>query len=131
MSECSQGPVSTLPGATWKVQDHDRCDQHPEVPAFKKVQGETDSFGCEYVFMCKPCYDAYIEYESKPKTGYCESHGGEGNDIRRVRDYEEGMCGRLYSVCFECRVKQLAAQAELYDDDDIDDRFEYDVDDSY
>ncbi len=48
------------------------CYQHNAVPAVYCVQGETDSMGCEYIFMCEACkaesdqelqkLEAYDEY---------------------------------------------------------------------
>lgn len=33
------------------------CDDHPDVPAVARVQGETDSFGCEMHDLCQACLD--------------------------------------------------------------------------
>ena len=41
------GPISTLPGARHALPAGTMCDEHPDRPAVARVQGETDSFGCE------------------------------------------------------------------------------------
>lgn len=105
MAEVSRGPVSTLPGTTHPLPHGTMCDIHPERPAVARVQGETDSFGCEYCDMCVECKAASDAYFNTPRTGYCDWHSGEGEDIRPQRDWEEGTSGRLYSVCKSCRIK--------------------------
>lgn len=88
----SQGPVSSMPGSRHSMPEGSMCDEHPTVPAVARVQGETDSFGCEYYFACQQCLDAdraYAEAE-RQKEKYCEWHRGMGLDVRPTRDYEEG-----------------------------------------
>ena len=43
------GPISSLPGSGHSVPDGAMCDEHPDRPAVARVQGETDSFGCEMI----------------------------------------------------------------------------------
>lgn len=132
------GPISTLPGASHDVPDAQMCDHHPDRPAVARIQGETDSFGCEMDDLCQECVDARRAYrcseagiaeELEWRTGQCEWCKGQATDLRDARDYEEGLCGRVYRVCGAC-IKRVndEAQAELdamddgyYDFDDCDD----------
>lgn len=41
---CSHGPVSSMPGAASPVLAGETCDEHPDRPAVRRRQGETDSF---------------------------------------------------------------------------------------
>ncbi|TKI01529.1 hypothetical protein FCN80_26365, partial [Martelella alba] len=59
MADISNGPVSTLPGQFSGVPAGVKCDEHHDRDAVKRVQGETDSFGCEYYDMCQECLDKY------------------------------------------------------------------------
>jgi len=54
---------------------------------------------------------------------------GRSDDLRDARDYEEGMCGRLYRVCGAC-IKRVndEARRDLEDSGFYDD-FEDDPDD--
>lgn len=114
MAYVSTGPVSTMPGHTSIPPAGTMCDDHPTRPAVRRVQGETDSFGCESNDWCQECLDAFNAVFHEQKDGYCEWHNGPGTDIRNFRDYDEGSSGRLYMTCRECRIKSNEdAQAEL------------------
>lgn len=119
----SYGPVATLPGALSDAQNK-MCDEHHDVPALHRVQGETDSFGCEYHFMCRDCYDEYKRYvaEDRASVKTCEWCREQTTDVRPYRDYEEGSSGRLYNVCPSCRAKHYAA---LFDDSLQDDFYDF------
>ncbi|ASP64428.1 hypothetical protein [Sinorhizobium meliloti] len=127
------GPISTLPGTSHDVPDGMMCDDHPDRPAVARIQGETDSFGCEMEDLCQQCNDERRAYrcseagqaeELEWRTGPCEWCKNHVTDLRDARDYEEGMSGRVYRVCGAC-IKRVndEAQAELdaydfgYDDD--------------
>lgn len=114
------GPVRTLPGATCSVvqlpTNPIMCDEHEDVVAVKRVQGETDSFGAEYSHMCQQCYDKYTEEVSAPKPGCCDWCKTMADDINPTRDPDEGSCGPVYYVCMGCKLKSLARR----DDDDED-----------
>lgn len=130
----SRGPVSSMPGSFSRVDPEDMCDEHESVPAAKRVQTETDSMGCEYVYMCQACIDAF-SLIPKTMSGECDWCKHTANDLRNHRDFEEGMAGRIYRVCGKCRDKEQASLAEelaeiqarepIYDDydylDDSDD----------
>jgi hypothetical protein len=101
---------STLPGALHKVPEGMTCDDHPELPAAYRVQGETDSFGAELIDMCEACYTEYKQYKAdtavERATGCCDWCKNHATDLRTMRDFEEGSCGRLYDVCGACRKRQ-------------------------
>lgn len=101
------GPISTLPGALYAVPKGTMCDEHPDRPAVVRVQGETDSFGCEMIDMCEECRQADIEEQRNADTSgtcdWCEQHAPR---LRHRRDYEEGMYGRVYEVCDDCNARQ-------------------------
>ena len=123
------GPISTLSGASHAVPDGQMCDQHPDRPAVARIQGETDSFGCEMHDMCQECLDAEREWRNSPEAaewrkGTCEWCKNPADDLRDRRDSEEGTCGRVYRVCGACVKKDneyWAQEAAAYDDDRYDD----------
>ena len=148
MAYASQGPVSTLPGHYLNVPEGTMCDNHPDRIAIRRVQGETDSFGCEAEDMCQECFDAEIASRYEPCPA-CHGNRGEfpdlytcpvcmnegkirrrnmGNcdwckstnvEVRPHRDFEEGRAGRVYDVCNECiRKENERLTAELDSDDD-------------
>lgn len=118
------GPISTLPGARHDFPDNQVCDNHPDRPAIARVQGETDSFGCEMHDLCKECLDEDREWEKSPEAaewrkGQCEWCKQDADNLRDARDYEEGLSGRVYRVCATCikhQNDQLKADDDYYDD---------------
>lgn len=130
------GPISTLGGTLHDVPDGMMCDNHPDRPAVARIQGETDSFGCEMHDMCQECLDADRAWKNSPEAaewrkGTCEWCKSPADDLRDARDYEEGMAGRVYRVCGTCKKgdnEYWAAEAAAYDDDRYDD-YEDDYDD--
>lgn len=97
------GPISTLPGARHAVPDGVVCDEHPDRPAVARIQGETDSFGAELNDMCEECLAEYREeIRSADTSGTCDWCKQHAAKLRDRRDYEEGMCGRVYQVCDAC-----------------------------
>lgn len=119
------GPISTLPGTRRGAPDGTMCDEHPDRPAIVRLQGETDSFGCEMHDLCQKCLDA--ERNVEPDVGECDWCKAPEQVLRPRRDIDEGTSGRVYYVCAGCvRKDEAAIQAELdaYDDgryDDFDD----------
>ena len=117
------GPISTLPGAVHAVPDGMMCDDHPDRPAVSRIQGETDSFGCEMNDLCQECLDQYREgMKNLDRSGVCDWCKQQKPRLSPTRDYDEGMCGRVYDVCAECRKKAYdEAREELalmdFDDD--------------
>lgn len=120
------GPIRTLSGAMHDVPDGQMCDGHPDRPAVARVQGETDSFGCEMHDLCQECLDADRAWRNSPEAaehrkGTCEWCKNPADDLRDRRDYDEGLYGRVYRVCGACVQRQndeLQAEADLYDDYD-------------
>src|SRR6185312_7339488 len=114
------GPISTLSGALHAVPDGQKCDRHPRRKAVARIQGETDSFGCELNDMCQQCLDQHRAYLKSPaaaerRKGMCEWCKNPADDLRDRRDYEEGMTGRVYRVCGGCVKREnerLAEEAE-------------------
>lgn len=118
------GPISSLPGRHHDVPDGAMCDEHPDRPAVARIQGETDSFGAELHDMCAECLEDDRAWRNSPEAaewrkGQCEWCKNEADDLRDARDYDEGMCGRVYRVCGPC-VKRAddEARAELAEYDD-------------
>lgn len=117
------GPCSTMPGAIHTLPEGTMCDDHPDRPAIKRVQGETDSFGSELHDMCAECYEQHkVDMEAYRKeiaTGCCDWCKNGATDLRQMRDFEEGSAGPLYMVCGACRKRQadeLAEEANARDD---------------
>ncbi|MBP2197188.1 hypothetical protein [Pantoea cypripedii] len=117
MADISNGPVSSLPGNTKAAPSNTKCDDHPERDAVKRVQGETDSFGCEYLDMCQECYQAHIE-ESKnsDRSGCCDWCRKHADQLYPHRDIEEGSSGRVYDVCLPCIDKERKSWREEDED---------------
>ena len=119
------GPISTLPGYRRGPPDGTMCDEHPDRPAVARLQGETDSFGCEMHDLCRECLDA--ERDQEPDIGRCDWCKADGQVLRPRRDIDEGTHGPVYYVCAGCAKKdEDAIRTELaqYDwdwDDDLDD----------
>lgn len=120
MCDCSRGPVSTMPGSVHSFPPGTMCDQHPDTPAIIRIQGETDSIGCEYADMCKECHELYASQLPDPNAGRCDWCGYFTDQRLKTRDYDEGSCGPLYDVCTSCRdaARQRAADelAEIAED---------------
>lgn len=117
------GPISTLSGTSHDLPDGQTCDQHPDRKAVARIQGETDSFGCEMNDMCQECLDEHRAYLKSPEAaehrkGTCEWCKNPADDLRDRRDYEEGMSGRVYRVCGVCVKKEndeLRAESDRRD----------------
>lgn len=102
------------------------CDNHQDRPSVRRVQGETDSFGAEYLDLCQECLDELKKHEAESRTGRCDWCGKQATDLRPRRDFEEGLAGRVYDVCGECvRKENESLRAEMderdYYDCDYDD----------
>lgn len=113
------GPISTLPGAGHSVPDGTVCDFHPDRPAIARIQGETDSFGCEMHDCCADCAREMRAELSKPEIGKCDWCSAEEVRLGPARDYEEGMYGPVYRVCAACikrRDDKIDAELRRYGD---------------
>lgn len=119
MADCSHGPVTTMPGARSVAPQGATCDTHPERAAVRRVQGETDSFGCEWLDLCAECVAELAEHARQASIGRCDWCKCEAVDLRPRRDYNEGMSGPVYEVCGECvRKSNERAAAELAEHED-------------
>ncbi len=96
------GPISTLPGAIHSAPVGSMCDQHPDRPAVRRVQGETDSFGSEMHDLCQECIDEMKKHAKEARLGFCDWCKREVDDLRPKRDWEEGSYGPVYHVCGPC-----------------------------
>lgn len=120
------GPISSMPGSQHTPPTGMMCDccdsEGKQVLAVKRVQGETDSMGCEMSDFCQSCFDKFqaeckkAEEELAEMLVTCNYCKGQVpyKLITQKRDWEEGSCGRLYDVCLSCCQKQNAeCDAEL------------------
>lgn len=90
---------------TWVGEDS------PEIncskPATHRLQGETDSFGAEYHYLCAEHLAAYrTSQENADKSGHCDWCHQEKPVVSPRRDVDEGMNGPVYDVCDDCIRKQ-------------------------
>lgn len=104
---CSSGPVSSMPGSQHRVPAGTMCEDHPDRPAVTRIQGETDSFGAEYICMCQECLDAHIEYRNAQLlvNKFCDWCKSVSTNVKPFRDMDEGMSGPVYQVCLACRAQ--------------------------
>lgn len=110
------GPISTLPGATHSFPEGTVCDDHPDRPAYRRVQGETDSFGSEMYDMCRECYEAHsASLQTEDRSGCCDWCKQPKDVLRKYRDFEEGSCGPVYDVCGDCIRRQRDALEDELD----------------
>jgi hypothetical protein len=110
------GPISSLPGSIHMLPAGATCDHHPDRPAVTRVQGETDSFGCEMLDLCTQCIEEVRRYarSAESRTGTCDWCRKPATDLRAARDYDEGMAGPVYRVCSACiRKRNEEARREL------------------
>lgn len=114
------GPISTLPGAVAAPPATQMCDEHTDRPAYRRVQGETDSFGSEMHDMCLECYESHRKHmeanQVEAATGTCDWCSSHATDLRNRRDYEEGMFGPVYRVCGACVRRDNEAALDELDD---------------
>lgn len=111
------GPTSRLPGSLFTALLGQMCDEHDDRQSVRRVQGETDSFGAEYIDMCQECFDAYRNRDTtEERTGMCDWCKQSATDLRSRRDYDEGMSGPVYRVCGACVKRENdRLDAELVD----------------
>ena len=118
------GQVVALKDDAWGTT----CEEHPDVPAIKRICSEADSFGAEYMNFCQPCWDNYQqglkEKEEDPEQwDTCSECKKKAPRLISYRDMDEGMHGPVYEHCEECHSKMNARIAEedaFYDDGDDD-----------
>lgn len=100
------GPISSLPGSGHALPDGTMCDYHSDRPAVARIQGETDSFGCEMNDLCADCIkDMRSEGPHIARCDWCKTPDVK---VGPRRDMDEGMYGPVYYVCKPCRDKDEA-----------------------
>lgn len=95
------------------------CDNHPDVPAVGRTQGETDSFGSEQHDLCATCLEKARADRRTAREGQCDWCKQHAVDLRHRRDIDEGSSGRVYDVCGACVATEneaLRAELDEYDD---------------
>lgn len=120
MAGVSNGSVGGLPGHLLKLPAPCDCDDHPGVPAYRRVQGETDSFGCEYHDLCEECVN---KVRSQKIEGACDYCHADSEDLRHFRDYDEGSCGPVYRLCAPCITEAYDRINEEWEENHNDDRY--------
>lgn len=114
------GPISSPPGARHVLPKGQVCDEHPDRPAIARVQGETDSFGCEMSDLCAECLAEHkAAVANEDTSGNCDWCKLPAQKLINRRDMEGGMSGRVYRVCQGCIDRDNAywcEQAEEFDE---------------
>jgi hypothetical protein len=117
---------SNLPGqktANPIVLKGEVCEDHPDRPAVVRIQGETDSFGCEYIFFCEECEAAWDAAEAEPREDNCDWCKSITTTCQPFRDIGEGSHGPVYTVCEACRTrayKDAVEELQYYSERDLD-----------
>lgn len=107
--------MAGLPGDIRSIGPGTPCDRHASTDAVARLQGETDSMGCEYHYLCKVCLDEHRD--KKPEALPCERCGGE-DILTPVREIDEGMSGPVYHICTQCLKAKRERDAKELDYDD-------------
>ena len=100
---------SGLPGDVIRLQNQSEicegynCDCN--AIATHRMQGETDSFGAEYMYFCPSCLQKCqhdINDQEEETCEWCKKTA----KLSPIRDFEEGLSGPVYYVCSGCISKQ-------------------------
>ena len=112
MADAIAHPVTTLPGHIHELPKGAICD-HPgcKEPAVVRVQGETDSLGCELIDLCDEHNQVRQEQEEDHEgvCNFCQAF----RVVKPFRDPEEGRSGPVYQVCEPCRGRALEAFVDV------------------
>ena len=104
------GAASDALKARFALGEEWTCDKDATV----RIQGETDSFGAEYIYYCDECDNLVTEVNDyfdkkgeneEAQCEWCKKITTQG-DLHYTRDIDEGSNGPVYEVCSECRQKQ-------------------------
>lgn len=98
----SQGPVRTLPGSLHPFPEGTVCDVHQDCLAYVRIQGYTDSFGCEYHCLCSDCFSQLLD-EVQQNADSCDSCGKVMPLYPERNPDESGAGRRVYWHCSNCR----------------------------
>lgn len=98
--------MAYLPGQVLKPEPRATCDEHSERLSVKRIVGETDSFGSEFIEMCSECYEKHKEHKDDYLTEevLCDICNVIKTGCRPTRDPGEGSSGRVYYACLSCTV---------------------------
>lgn len=111
------GPISSLPGAMRTPPEGTMCDDHPERLAYRRVQGETDSFGCEMHDLCEECVRE-MQNAVVDTSGHCDWCKQHKPKLFKRRDSDEGMSGPVYDVCSDCTAAVIKRRQQEQEEDD-------------
>lgn len=104
------GPNRYLPGNTIPCEKGFECDiENCGLPAVRAVVGETDSFGSEINHFCEAHYQQHVSAQQEEDFSLTCEHCGVANNVRYVRDPDEGMYGPVYQLCQTCTRRMLAS----------------------
>jgi hypothetical protein len=131
MAEVSNGRIDGLPGRSRRemIDDADMCSKHPKRKSVFCIQGETDSFGAEFVHMCLRCKGRHLAWKRENPDGplgMCESCHAMDVPVLPWRDPEEGQAGPVYYQCAGCRTARHAREREYIEQDMRDHPEDYD-----
>jgi hypothetical protein len=106
--------MSNLPGSRMKYIGSEPCETcNDGTRATWRLQGETDSFGAEYSFLCskhlEECDDAAREADTAGPCDWCKINK---DKLFPHRDIDEGSNGPVYDICLACIQKESAALEE-------------------
>ena len=128
------GPNKYLPGQTYPFKPDGRdcdCGECGEE-ARHAVVTETDSMGSEVSHLSTPCFLKFQQnlQETRMTTRLCDVCHEPHDDVKPMRDPDEGQCGRVYDACSSCRTMMLSTQDSDSEDDDgeVPDDFENFID---
>jgi hypothetical protein len=108
----------TLPGdfRVGIARDYESCGcQGAEGctrPVYGRVAGEVDSFGVEWIHLCKIHYLAEQAKPDQPVIDTCDWCRTADVEVFPTRDTDEGTHGPVYDVCKCCRQRQAKRDAE-------------------
>lgn len=108
------GVVSKLTSEESEVCEYQDCKQN----AAWKIQGETDSMGCEYNHYCE---EHFAKIRNEPVSDELETCDGCGqmSFLKPTRDWEEGNNGPVYYWCANCREQNAESFRNSFTDDEL------------
>jgi hypothetical protein len=109
--------MNNLPGSRVAYIGCDTCEEcNNGTRATWRLQGETDSFGCEYIFVCdkhlEEADDAAREADTAGPCDWCKINK---EKLSPHRDIDEGSNGPVYHVCSSCIAKESEALEDELD----------------
>jgi len=123
---------SGLPGNVVRLKDsEEKCygasdlegyapEEECGAQATHRVQGETDSFGAEYEYLCTLCFrkdQARMKHQADTLTGICESCNKEQKlrEMSYVRPWDEPSIVRHWcSSCCREEHKEIQKEADYH-----------------